>query len=207
MYDLVQVQSYMQILNLASMTVIQCLTSDSGTIQKQETQVVRDDVMWSEKILPDLNCFVMALHEFQKDTMLQDKFYQTPDSKKSYIVTSLLNKARKMLFPDMILKRSKKQVGVGEESKNMGALTSGGSTQCGDVSIVEKPKTVRKKKMVGTGSEVGQGLVSEAGFIGGSIQPALTPGARKTTGQPSRPRKRQKVEKSEKSEKITSHLA
>ena len=94
-YDIIQTQSYMQILNVNEATVIQCLTLEDNEIEKKEINLQRDNTYWNDFIVKELTVFVHALNDFVNDSLLQDQFFQTIDNKKSYLMTSLLNKTKK----------------------------------------------------------------------------------------------------------------
>jgi uracil-DNA glycosylase len=96
-YDYIQVQAYMQILNLSSATVIQCLTMDFDEIERKELTVKRNDKYWNEFVLQELSLFVRVLHDLAHNPKLQDKFFTTADNKKSYVVTPLFTKYRRRL--------------------------------------------------------------------------------------------------------------
>lgn len=97
-YDQIQLQCYMQILNLPTSTLIQCLTLEDGKIETKETVVPRDDKWWTDKLFPALEQFAALVDKFVRDTLLQDRFLQTPDSKK----TVLLNSTMKRLLADSL---------------------------------------------------------------------------------------------------------
>jgi uracil-DNA glycosylase len=94
-YDYIQIQTYMQLLNVRNATVIQCLTTEDNKVESKELNFTRDDKFWDANILHELKIFVYSLANFVQDSLLQDKFFQTPDTKKSYIITSLFNKIKK----------------------------------------------------------------------------------------------------------------
>ena len=106
-YDIIQLQCYMQILDLPRATLIQSLATENNTYQTHETVVLRDDAYWNDFLLPELTLVAYAMSKFLHDTLLQDKFLQTPDNKKSYVLTSLLHQVRKELDPSSSSKRKK----------------------------------------------------------------------------------------------------
>lgn len=106
-YDVIQLQCYMQILDLTKATLIQSLATENNTYQTHETVVLRDNTYWNDFLLPELTIVAHAMSKFINDTLLQDKFLQTPDNKKSYVLTTLLNQVRKELDPSTGSKRKK----------------------------------------------------------------------------------------------------
>ena len=91
-YDVIQTQTYMQLVDVKTAVVIQCISREDGERETKETELTRDDQYWNETIVPQLTIFVKAVCSFANDTLLQDKFFQTPDSKKSYIISGLIQK-------------------------------------------------------------------------------------------------------------------
>ena len=94
-YDIIQLQCYMQILDLQKATLIQSLATENNTYQTHETVVLRDDVYWKNVLLPELTVFVCAMSKFVSDPLLQDKFLQTQDNRKSFALNSMLTQVRK----------------------------------------------------------------------------------------------------------------
>ena len=74
-YDIVQVQSYMQILNVQNAILIQCLITQYGTHELKETNLKRDDLFWNKEVLPELILFIEALYEFSKDTLVTRQIF------------------------------------------------------------------------------------------------------------------------------------
>jgi len=112
-YDVIQVQCYMQILDVNRATLIQCLATDQDAYQTRETVIHRDEDYWNKQLLPELNVMVRALSKFCNDTLLQDKFFETPDAKKTYVLNSLLTQVRKEMSSEtgeLKQKRTKKRV-------------------------------------------------------------------------------------------------
>lgn len=97
LYDVIQTHTYMQILNVSEATIIQCLCDEFDVVNTLETHFARVDEVWNVYILPFLSVFVHVLYEFVHDTKLQDKFFTTPDHKKSYVINSLFTKFKKQL--------------------------------------------------------------------------------------------------------------
>lgn len=93
-YDWVQVQAYMQILNADRVIVIQCLVNEDGHTERKETEVLRNQTFWDTEVMPELQQFVSALDLFCRDTLSQDRWLQTPDSKKVYLFNGLLKKMK-----------------------------------------------------------------------------------------------------------------
>ena len=93
-YDLIQLQTYMQILNVPRATIIQCLTDEFEVYQTLEKHFERSDKLW-EYITKPLQVFVHVLHKFAHDTALQDKFFLSPDHKKSYVINPLFTYYKK----------------------------------------------------------------------------------------------------------------
>ena len=106
-YDIIQLQCYMQLLDVPQATLIQSLATENNTYQTHETVVLRDDAYWNNFLRPELTLVAYAMSKFLNDTLLQDKFLQTPDNKKSYVLTSLLHQVRKELDPSSSPKRKK----------------------------------------------------------------------------------------------------
>ena len=92
LYDIIQVQCYMQILGVGQATLIQSLALGDGTFQTDETIIIRDDEYWMSHILSGLKTVIASLDEFCRDTLLQDQYFQTPDSKKTFFMNKLLKK-------------------------------------------------------------------------------------------------------------------
>ena len=90
-YDLIQVQSYIQLLKVSHATVIQCITLEQGRIEKDEMDIGKDEVLWN-RVLNDLQIFIRGLLEFVKSEKDQEQFLLLEESKKSAWLTRFLKK-------------------------------------------------------------------------------------------------------------------
>lgn len=95
-YDVIQVQCYLQILGIDQATLIQSLSHGDGTFQTEETVIVRDDDLWQEHILPGLQIMIAILDDFCRDKLLQDQYFQTPDAKKTFFMNKMSKKHEKV---------------------------------------------------------------------------------------------------------------
>lgn len=84
-YDQIQLQCYMHLLNKSHAIMIQCWNG-----QRKETEVKRDVDMWQNQIYPELNKFVHALFNLIKNNDVQDKMLTTPDNQKFRVMNNLL---------------------------------------------------------------------------------------------------------------------
>lgn len=94
-YDVIQLQCYMQILDLSKATLIQSLATENNTFVTKETVLHRDDAMWKDIIVPKLTEFVNTFYGFIHDPLLQDQFLQTPDNRKSVLLNSFMKSLTK----------------------------------------------------------------------------------------------------------------
>ena len=94
-YDYIQIQAYMQLLEVNSATVIQCLTTNENQIEKKEINVQRDDFFWEQRVMKEIKIFIRALVKFVGDWELQNKFFQALDTKKSFVINALFKQTKK----------------------------------------------------------------------------------------------------------------
>ena len=99
-YDVIQVQCYLQVLDLAEALLIQRLATapdDPGysiATTTQETCLVRDDEYWTSFLLPELQVIMATLYRFCHNLLWQDQFFQTPDQGKTRILNGWLDQVR-----------------------------------------------------------------------------------------------------------------
>jgi len=87
-YDMIQVQSYMELLDEPKVCFIQ-----KHEDQVHETMILRDPQLWKETILPRLEVFVRALHMLVENHEIQEEFLGAPPNRK-YIVANRLFQQR-----------------------------------------------------------------------------------------------------------------
>jgi uracil-DNA glycosylase len=75
--------------------LIQSLATENNTFITKETVLQRDDTYWNETIVPKLTEFVRAFYVFVNDPLLQDRFLQTSDNRKSVLLNSFIKSATK----------------------------------------------------------------------------------------------------------------
>lgn len=107
-YDVLQLQCYMQLLDVQRATMIQCLSQSDGQVHTKETVVQRDDATWKNTVLPELQVFVDTLRKFMKDTLLQDRFLQTPDNQKSRLMLKMIKESKESKPESPSTKKKKK---------------------------------------------------------------------------------------------------
>jgi hypothetical protein len=91
-YDVIQVQCYLHLLNLPKGKLIQSLALGNNEFETQETIIFFNKSMWLSEIITELDIFMKTLDNFCHDTLLQDQFYTTADNKKSVLFNKMLKK-------------------------------------------------------------------------------------------------------------------
>lgn len=107
-YDVIQLQCYIQILDLSKATLIQSLATENNTFVTKETVLQRDNTYWNETIIPKLTEFVHAFYVFVNDPLQQDRFLQTSDNRKSVLLNSFIKSATKQMIVSTKPAESKK---------------------------------------------------------------------------------------------------
>ena len=89
-YETVQVQSYLQLLDVDRGALVECLKTH-GETHVNVIPVQRDRQMWARDVVPKLRAFVGFLLRILRDERLQDKFLQSP--RRSVLVLAHMNAA------------------------------------------------------------------------------------------------------------------
>jgi hypothetical protein len=93
-YDFIQVQTYMHILNLQQAVVIQCLVEEDGRIKRDEQTIDRDHHFWETEVQPYLDLFVKSLYFFVHQKLVQDQlFAASSDRDKSLVLKKIFQYA------------------------------------------------------------------------------------------------------------------
>jgi hypothetical protein len=83
-YEHVQLQSYMQLLNVQHASLAECFTPKDLVMQINVMNIDRDDAWWESVIMPKLTKFVTLVLELVDDADAQDLYVQHED-KEAYV--------------------------------------------------------------------------------------------------------------------------
>lgn len=72
-YEAVQVQTYLELLNVHQGALIECFKGDNG-VQTNVIPIARDKAFWKNEVVPKLQRFVTFVLRLLRDTALQDQF-------------------------------------------------------------------------------------------------------------------------------------
>lgn len=73
-WEALQVQAYMELLDLPHGALIECYKPNDGDVQTNVISLVRNSQAWQEEVVPKLARFVGFLLRLLQDTTLQDRF-------------------------------------------------------------------------------------------------------------------------------------
>jgi hypothetical protein len=73
-YEAVQVQTYMQLLDVHQAALIECFKGEGGAVQTNVVPIARDKLFWKHEVVPKLRRFVAFLVRLLRDTAVQDSF-------------------------------------------------------------------------------------------------------------------------------------
>lgn len=78
-WEALQVQAYMELLDLPRGALIECYKPNDGDVQTNVIPLSRDRQLWQEDVVPKLARFVGFLLSLVRDTALQDRFLRSPE--------------------------------------------------------------------------------------------------------------------------------
>lgn len=73
-YEAVQVQTYLELLDVQQGALVECLKGESGAVQTNVVPIARDKAFWAHEVVPKLRRFVSFLVRLLGDDTLQDTF-------------------------------------------------------------------------------------------------------------------------------------
>lgn len=73
-YEAVQVQTYLELLDVQHGALVECLKGEQGAVQTNAIPIARDKALWRLDIVPKLRRFVSFLLTLLRDPTLQDAF-------------------------------------------------------------------------------------------------------------------------------------
>lgn len=73
-YEKIQVQTYLDLLDVPNGLLIECFTTEQGSVTSNIVPMARDASMWNEDIVPKLKLFITFILKLIEDPKLQDKF-------------------------------------------------------------------------------------------------------------------------------------
>ena len=76
-YEAVQVQTYLEVVDVPHGILVECFTPDAGPVQTSVIPIARDRVKWRQDIAPKLRTFVGFLVRLLRDEALQDAFLRS----------------------------------------------------------------------------------------------------------------------------------
>lgn len=76
-YEAVQVQTYLELLDVSQGALVECLKSETGAMQTNVIPIARDKAFWKHEVVPKLQRFVTFLLRLLKDTGVQDAFLKS----------------------------------------------------------------------------------------------------------------------------------
>jgi hypothetical protein len=94
-YEAVQVQAYLELLDLHEGKLIECFKGDKGSIVTNVITIARDKAFWRHEVVPKLRLFVAFMATLLHDTALQDRFLKS--SKPSAMVAHAMASLAKSL--------------------------------------------------------------------------------------------------------------
>jgi hypothetical protein len=98
-YEMVQVQMYLQLLNLDKAVLVECMKTKNDNVMQEDVNVIsvnKDIVLWEMEIFPKLEGFVDFIIRILRDHKLQNKFLisKRRSSIVSYHISSYVKKRR-----------------------------------------------------------------------------------------------------------------
>jgi hypothetical protein len=76
-YEAVQVQTYLELLDVHQGALIECFKADGGGVQTNVIPIARDKAFWKHEVVPKLHKFVGFLVKLLRDPATQDAFLQS----------------------------------------------------------------------------------------------------------------------------------
>lgn len=76
-YEVVQVQTYLELLGVQQGALVECLKSDVTKVHTNVIPIARDKVFWEREVVPKLHKFVTFFLRLLKDTGVQDAFLKS----------------------------------------------------------------------------------------------------------------------------------
>lgn len=76
-YEVVQVRTYLELLDIHQGALVECFKGESGSVQTNVIPIARDKAFWKQDVVPKLNKFVSFLVKLLKDPALQDAFLKS----------------------------------------------------------------------------------------------------------------------------------
>lgn len=76
-YEAVQVQAYLELVDVPHGILVECFTPDAGPVQTSVIPIARDRTAWAHDIVPKLRTFVGFLVRLLGDPALQDAFLRS----------------------------------------------------------------------------------------------------------------------------------
>lgn len=76
-YEAVQVQTYLELLDVHQGALVECFKGDSGGVQTNVIPIARDKAFWKHEVVPKLHKFVGFLIKLLRDPATQDTFLKS----------------------------------------------------------------------------------------------------------------------------------
>lgn len=76
-YEAVQVQTYLELLDVHQGALVECFKGDSGSVQTNVIPIARDKAFWKHEVVPKLHKFVCFLLKLLRDPATQDAFLKS----------------------------------------------------------------------------------------------------------------------------------
>lgn len=76
-YEAVQVQTYLELLDVSQGALVECFKGDHGGVQTNVIPIARDKAFWKHEVVPKLKRFVTFLVRLLRDPALQDAFLKS----------------------------------------------------------------------------------------------------------------------------------
>lgn len=76
-YEAVQVQTYLELLNVHHGALVECFKADTGAVQTNVIPIARDKAFWKHEVVPKLHKFVGFLVKLLRDPATQDAFLKS----------------------------------------------------------------------------------------------------------------------------------
>ncbi len=73
-YEAVQLQTYLELLDVGQGALVECLKGDGGAVQTNVIPLARDKAFWRHEVVPKLQRFVAFLSRLLRDPATQDAF-------------------------------------------------------------------------------------------------------------------------------------
>lgn len=76
-WEALQVQTYLELLDVGQGALVECFKSDSGSVQTNVVPIARDRGLWKDDVVPKLRKFVAFLLKLLRDPAVQDAFLKS----------------------------------------------------------------------------------------------------------------------------------